>query len=279
MKKLLFILLIIAAMTALLAAPALAADLDSVTDAAGLLSGEEWDQLETMAESVSEQYGCGVYIVTVQDYRMLEDTDVQTCAEDLYLYYNLGVGEDQNGILLLLSMEDRDYALVAYGQSAHYAFTDYGKDYLDDKFLDNFRNNDWYGGFYDYVVTAREMLAEAAAGTPIDDYSGDEDYQPMSRGQRTLLGTVIGFVVGLIASAVTCGAFKSQMKNAQKAVGAANYIASDRGVRLNDQYDRFTHQTVHRERIVREQREHGGGGHGGGTTINSHGFSGHSGKF
>ena len=45
------------------------AQLSYVTDAAGLLSENENMLLEKMAESVSQKYGVGVYIVTVEDYR------------------------------------------------------------------------------------------------------------------------------------------------------------------------------------------------------------------
>ncbi len=279
MKKLLLTFLAAVLMIVLLVSPALAADLPNVTDAAELMTEEQAATLEQMAEDIAGKYGCGVYVVTVGDYRDLEDTDVQTCAEDLYEYFDLGVGEEKNGILLMLSMEDRDYALIAFGQKAHYSFTDYGSRVLAGEFLDNFRSDDWYGGFYDYVEKAGEMLALAESGTPVDDYSEDEpEYSPPSRADRIRMSAIIGLILGVIIAAITCGVFKRQMKNAVKAVGAERYIARENGMVMNDRYDRFTHQTVHRERIVHEQRG-SGGGHGGGTTVNSHGFSGHSGKF
>ena len=45
------------------------AQLYYVTDEAGLLSENENMMLEKMAETVSQKYGIGVYIVTVEDYR------------------------------------------------------------------------------------------------------------------------------------------------------------------------------------------------------------------
>ena len=157
MKKLLLTLLAAVLMVVLFVSPALAADLANVTDAAELLTEQQAATLEQMAEEVSERYGCGVYIVTVGDYRDLEDTDVQTCAEDLYDYFDLGIGEEKNGILLMLSMDDRDYDLCAYGYG-HTAFTDYGKNQLARVFLDDFRYDDWFEGFRDYQDEAEEML-------------------------------------------------------------------------------------------------------------------------
>ena len=282
MKKLLLILLAVVMLAILLVSPALAEELANVTDAAYLLTDEQLATLEEMAEEVSGKHGCGVYVVTVDDYRELEDTDVQTCAEDLYEYFDLGLGEEKNGILLMLSMEERDYALIAFGKKAHYSITDYGSQVLANEFLDNFRGGDWYGGFYDYINKADEMLTLAENGTPVDNYADDGDgdwHSEVSRADRIKMSVIIGLALGLIIAAITCGVFKRQMKNAAKAVSAERYIAKERGMVMNEHYDRFTHQTVHRERIVREHHSGGGGGGGGGTTVNSHGFSGHSGKF
>ena len=99
-----------------------------VSDTAGLTSSDQWQKLESAAERVTDQYGCGVYIVTLQDYRDYGSySSIRSFSEDFYNRYHLGIGEKRNGILLVLSMAERDYSLIAYGSDAHYAFTDYGK--------------------------------------------------------------------------------------------------------------------------------------------------------
>ena len=52
------------------------AQLYYVTDAAGLLDENENMQLEKMAETVSQKYGVGVYIVTLEDYQDVYPNDV-----------------------------------------------------------------------------------------------------------------------------------------------------------------------------------------------------------
>ena len=58
---------------------------------------------------------------------------------------------------------------------ANAAFTDYGKYIMQDEFLDNFREDDWYGGFADYIAACGRYLEANANGTPpIDVEPSDE---------------------------------------------------------------------------------------------------------
>ena len=82
-----------------------------------------------MKPRISNRYGCGVYVVSLQDYRDYGSySSIRNFSEEFYNHYRLGLGQNRNGILLVLSMAERDYCLIAYGSDAHYAFTDYGKD-------------------------------------------------------------------------------------------------------------------------------------------------------
>ena len=140
-----------------------------VSDTAGLTTTEQWQKLETAAERISDRYGCGVYVVSLQDYRDYGSyNNIRNFSEEFYNHYRLGLGQNRNGILLVLSMAERDYCLIAYGSDAHYAFTDYGKEVLENSFLDDFKRNDWNGGFADYISGCEELLSKAAEGKPVD---------------------------------------------------------------------------------------------------------------
>ncbi len=147
------------------------------TDAAGLLTEKQWKKIEFRLSDISEEYGVGVYIVTLEDFKELGNfDDVFEFSQEFYNFYHLGMGNNNDGILLLLSMAERDYSLVTYGPSAHYAFTDFGLSAVAASFLDDFKDDDWYPGFADYVETCEELLEYAAEGTPIDeDFTGDLD--------------------------------------------------------------------------------------------------------
>ena len=243
-----------------------------VSDTAGLTSSEQWQKLETAAERVSERYGCGVYLVTLQDYRDYGSYgSIRSFSEDFYRRYRLGIGEKRNGILLVLSMSERDYCLIAYGSDAHYAFTDYGKTVLENGFLDDFRRDDWNGGFSDYIDGCEQLLSRAADGNPVDiPYESRSGIPPEFK-----TGIIIG--VPLLVSFGACEGMKRRMKPVKPQSRADEYIVPG-GIHFNLKRDVFVNRTVTRTVIRTENRDSHYGG-GGGTTVNSGGFSGHSGKF
>lgn len=275
MKKRLFLLCILLALVFGLSAAASAAQTDAqlpyIVDDANLLSADQQTQLEQRAEALADTYDCGVYIVTVEDFTEYTSSySIESFAEEVFQRYTLGVGEQDNGIMLVLSMADRDFDLCAYGSGANYAFTDYGKDWLANRFLDDFRDNDWYQGFSDYMTGSTRLLQLAAEGKPFD-YDTDPEYL---RSQRNFkIGIVV--IVPLLIAMIACLVMKGQMKSAIRKTDADEYIPP-RSMRLTLRTDQYLRTTQSRVRI--ESDRSSSGGHGG-TSVNSGGFSHHSGKF
>ena len=190
-----------------------------VSDTAGLTTTEQWQKLETAAERISDRYGCGVYVVSLQDYRDYGSyNNIRNFSEEFYNHYRLGLGQNRNGILLVLSMAERDYCLIAYGSDAHYAFTDYGKEVLANSFLDDFKRNEWNGGFADYISGCEELLSRAAEGKPVDvQYESRDGIPP-----ELSTGIIIG--VPLLVSFGACEGMKRRMKPVKPQNRADEYI-------------------------------------------------------
>lgn len=229
-----------------------------VRDEAGLLDAASVQALETQAETLSAQYQCGVYILTVADFTADGSDTIRNFSKDYYLDNDLGWGEGKDGELLVLSMAERDYWLLAYGDHGNATFTDRNKTELEDVFLDNFREDDWFGGFQDYLTTSERMLAEEAA-----------DSQTETGPNWELLG--IAVLGSCIIALIVCLIFKAQMKTARMKRDASDYIDSG-AIHFSIREDRFTHRTESRVLIERDH-DHGG------TSIDSDGFSGSGGKF
>lgn len=279
MKKLLFCLLAALIVCASLVVPALA-DETYIYDAAGVLTSSEYDTLEARAAEISGEYDCAVYIVTVEDHTEYGSGDVRAVAEAIYTESGFGLGADGSGVMLLLSMEDRDYALIARGYG-NTVFTDYGKERLEDEFLDDFRRDGWYQGFADYISYSGTMLEQARNGEPPDVYSaGRGGSVSFSGGLRERLGVfgviLVVVIVPALIALIVCSIAKRNMKSVKKAE-KADFFAVPGSMELRISEDRFSHVTETRVKVESDSdRDHGGGG---GTSVDSSGFSGRSGKF
>lgn len=235
------------------------AQLFHVTDTAGLLTADEDYALEEQAAEISARYGCGLYIVTVDDYTDFTTEGVYEAAYTIYHDNSLGEGSDRNGVILLLSMKERDYATFFYGPVSEYAFCNYAQELVSDEFLDNFKEDDWYGGFSDFLRVCAEDLQLASEGNPV---------------RESKVGVVIlCLLASMLVALIVCLILKAKMRTVHRQVEAASY-ATGTGLKVTRHDDRFTHTTQTRTKIERESSSGGGGGgHTGG------GGSGQSGKF
>lgn len=166
-------------------APAALADgaqLSFLTDDAGLLTASESAALEKTAQSIAQRWGVGIYIVTVDDSYRIDGRGTYEAAYTFYHNHSLGVGAERNGAILLLSMNDRAFARFYYGEKSEYAFNGYAQEQIEDVFLDNFRENDWYGGFFRLSDRVRGVSCARSGGAPRAPQPGTGDRDLLRRG-------------------------------------------------------------------------------------------------
>ena len=272
--SLLFALCLLLGMTAAAYADA---QIDYVSDYAGLLSDAQRRDLNDRAAEIADEYNFGVFVVVVNDYKSYVNGSIADFSENVFHRYGLGRGQKEEGVLLAMSMSNRDYDIYAHGDFGNYAFTDYGKRQLADSFLDNFRGNDWEGGFRDFIENSGNMLEMARNGRPVDTWIADQ----AETGPRMTLGKIlVSLGVGCLTGGATVSGMKRQMKTAIRQTGAANYVSLG-GVKLSNKRDDFVNRSVTRQVIPRQTTggRPGGGHFGGTTTSGSFGGSHHSGKF
>ena len=239
-------------------APAATSQINNITDVAGLLTESEWETLERLARTLSEEYSFGVYAIAVDDYEDYAYGDVQDAAEALYHGYDLGVGPDRDGVLLLLSMYDRDYGLIANGDFGDYAFNEEGCEALTAFFLDDFADDDWYGGFSDYLTWCGNYLEAAQNGEPFS-----ADNPPMDAAGRMsaiLIRVAVILLLPLIIAFIAIRILGSKIRSAAAATQAKRYIKGN--LILTGQHDRYTHTTETRQKVTSESgnsKSSGGG--------------------
>ena len=129
----------------------------------------------------------------------------------------------------------------------------YGQQKLEKVFLDNFGENDWYGGFEDYVKECSVYLEKASVGKPVRASL----FYPL----------LIVIALSLLAAAAVVAVIWQKMETVSKKATANDYVSA--GLRLTEQTDRFTHKTTSSRKIERSSSssgsshsESGGGGSG-----------------
>lgn len=148
--------------------PAMGQTISFVADQAGLLLPEEIALLEEQASNLNDAYGIHPVIFIADS---LNGNRAQDYADDYY--DQSGYGDD--GILFLLSMEEREWYISTSG-SVIYALTDYGIQQVGEGAVSYFADGLWYEGFHYFLDALPEYLDALESGAPIDgyaDYSGD----------------------------------------------------------------------------------------------------------
>ena len=255
---------------------AFAAQSPYVSDRADLLTDEEESVLSALMAEGAAELDCGIYLVTVENFYAFGSSP-QAAAEALYIEQTMLGNVPQDGILLMLSMAERDYSLITYGAYAEAVFTDAVMWDMEDWFLADFAVNDWYGGFSYYVSDAVDALvtynmeAHEQYGDSYESYYDPGVPDVVVRVNRVQPEIWLAVFGGSMAVAlIVCLVMKAGMRNARKATHADAYIPRG-GVELRVKQDLFTHTTT---RVVHHPKSNGGSSGGGGG-----GFRGHSGKF
>ena len=92
---------------------------DYVVDEYGLLTSAEVQALNNIAKEYSEKYNIGFYI------RIMNSHGFQTIeqySESIFNSEGLGIGDEKEGIMLTLTMEDRKFDILAHGQKGNRIF-------------------------------------------------------------------------------------------------------------------------------------------------------------
>ena len=98
-----------------------------IYDTAGLLSDGGRAYLEQMADAISWQYQCGVYIVTVDDYEVY-GSDCYSAALNIYRGNDFGIGDGRDGIMLICLLLKAKMKSVRKGAEADVYVTAEGLD-------------------------------------------------------------------------------------------------------------------------------------------------------
>jgi uncharacterized protein len=134
-----------------------------VSDYGEVLSSSEEQKLESKLRSYNDTTGTQIAIVTITS---LKGDDLFDFSQRLADSWGIGGSENNNGILLLISVQDRKIRIhTGYGTEG--AITDaISKRIIENEIKPAFRANDYYGGFDNATSAMISALAGEYTATP-----------------------------------------------------------------------------------------------------------------
>lgn len=222
-----------------------------VVDEADLFTADEEQALGEKIARIADEFSFDVVILTVTT--LFNKTDM-AFADDFYDYGGYGYGENHDGCLLLIHMdEDRGYWISTTGL---------GIKALSDSDIERIGN--------DIVPSLSAGDYAGACGTFIDDVYEEVNIEINGRGFRPML-LIIGLVIGLVIALIVVSILKGQLKSVRSKPSASDYYI-DGSLALTGAYDVLVGHHV--TRTKRESSSSSGSSTHTGSSGTSHGGGG-----
>ena len=231
MKKLFSCMLLLFITTTLLLPVYAAFDNPPIIDDAGYLMQSELDELSRELDKVREKYNFEVAIYTESD---MTSGSAEASADDIYDYNGYGAGENDDGIMLYICSDTREYHFTTHGKGLKY-FNANGLAYLESKVVPHLSENDYYEAFEEYIETTDELLQMAKDGKP---------YNEKQYSMKYLFGVIIVCLIAPLLIAFWMMKRKlKKMKTAVENDYAANYIKPG-SMRIDTSRDLFLYSRI-----------------------------------
>lgn len=215
-------------------------------DGAKTCSDEQVYELHTKLEGISNEHKCEVVIYTTT---LMGDKTATQFADDFFDEYNYGYGEGQDGILFMIDLEQREWAISTEGFGIT-AFTDAGQEYMMEQILELLGDDEWYEAFHLYADLCDLFLTQARTGEPYDVDNLPQEPKSFNLIMDVIIGLAIGFVISLIIVSVD----KAELKTVRHQAMAKDYVRQG-SFHLTAQWDQFLYRHV--DRFEKEKDEGG----------------------
>lgn len=243
MKKKLSTIFLVLLLSVLTALPAFAeSDLSRFVDEAGLLTDSEGKELQDKLDEISERQQVDVAVVTVNS---LDGATAMEYADDFYDRNGYGFGEEKDGILFLISMEERDWWMSTSGFGIT-AFTDAGLAYISDMIINDLSEGDYEWAFTVFADMCDDYITQAKTGEPYDADNLPKD--PLELFVYFVFALLVGFVIALIVT----GIMRCKLKSVYTQTEASGYVKKG-SLNLTVKNDLFLYKTVDRRERPKEE--------------------------
>ena len=125
-------------------------------------------------------------------------------ADVVYENCQYGYGAEKDGLLLLISMEDRDWAISTCGYGIK-AFTDAGIEYISKQIKSDISDGNYAVAFDTYANLCDEFITQARNGSPFDKGN-------LPRGPLSMIWIPISIAIGVVLALIIVGGMKGKLK-------------------------------------------------------------------
>ena len=250
-----------------------------VYDETGILTSQQIDEINQLAEEISLRQECGVYVFITSDQHGYSERNY---AKGIFMNYDLGYGEGEgaSGVLLAIAAEESYFDSVAYGVASD-VFTTSKLDQLNDLAFEYLAGGDWYGAAEAFITRCDEMLTAGDYHYYVPTYTDPTiapnvvQYSPAERRSQFFGRLPFAGIISALVGTISVSVMARKNKNIKIEQTADRYIIKN-GVHLSRNQDIFINKT---RTVTRVHRDTGGGGgsSGGSHSYHSSGFSSSSG--
>lgn len=206
-----------------------------LVDKAELLSDSEKTELLYTLDEISERQQIDVVVLTVPS---LEGASPIEYADDFYDNNGYGFGDNHDGILFLISMEERDWYISTTGYGIT-AVTDKNIEYMSERFLNDLSEGEYLEAFTTFAELCDDFITQAKMN---HSYNGDNiSKKPYGFASNFAITFGIAFIISLIIT----GTMKRKLKTIYHQSAADIYIKKD-SMRITRKNDLFLYRHIDR---------------------------------
>lgn len=239
-----------------------------LVDNAHLLDAAERAYLLQKLDEISLRQQLDIVVVTVGG---LNGKSPMEYADDFFDYNGYGYGPNHDGILLLVSMEERDWWISTTGYGIT-AFTDAGLEYIADRVVPKLSRQRYCKAFEVFAEDCDQFITQARTGEP---YDGNQmPKEPFRLG----LCLFISVLIGLFTAGCVVWKLKEQLTTVHLQSGAKHYSVSVTP-RLTVNNETYLYSTMSSHPIPKFSQSNRSSGGSGGFSIGSTVHRSSSGRF
>lgn len=227
-----------------------------VMDGAELLSEDEETALRARLDELSVRLSCDLVVATVDS---TNGATPMAYADDLFDYAGFGLGDDRTGILLLISMEARDWWISTRGGAIR-ILTDDRIQSIGDDMVDDLGSGDYAAAFSTFADDCDRYC------TLYGDYRGADG---TGEGKLAYFVRVfpylmpwywipLSLLIGFLIACIAVGAMKGKLRSVRFQPAAGSYVRPG-SFAVTASRDQYLYRTVSRTARPKDTDSSSGG--------------------